>query len=415
MDIQLQQILEVYIEEPREAIRNFALGVEYEKRGQYAAAMSLYLRTAELTDDKDLQYECLLRNYLMINDQGDRDHSATGQLFHAIALLPKRPEAYLLFARHYQSRGLQQEAFSYASMALEVCNATNIPLHTDVTYPGWYSLLVEKAVAGWWIGRCDESRELFRHVMDTYSMTPAYAELCRSNLSKIGGDIFPITPYVKDQHEELLFKFKGSNKIKKNYSQTYQDMFVLAALDGKTNGTYVEIGAGDPFHNNNTALLETEFGWKGVSLEILQEEVDKFTSARKNLAFCQDAVATDYRAFLRKVNLGNEIDYLQLDCDPPSNTYAILLAIPFDEYKFATITYEHDYYADETKSYRDKSRKYLQEQGYELVVTNISADKNSSYEDWWVHPDLVSKETIERMRNACDRTKKAEDYMLGKL
>jgi hypothetical protein len=415
MDTQLQQILEIYIEKPKEAIRNFALGVEYERRGQYAAAMSLYLRTAELTEDKDLQYESLLRNYLMISSQGGRDYSATGQLFHAIALLPTRPEAYLLFARHYQSRNLQQEAYAYACMGLEVCSEDHPQLMTNVQYPGWYSLLVEKAIAGWWIGRCDDSREIFRNVMDNFSMTSEYAELCRNNLARIGGNIFPITPYIKDQHKELVFKFKGSETVRKNHSQTYQDMFVLAALDGKTGGTYVEIGAGDPFHNNNTALLETEFGWKGASIEILQEEVDKFKAARKNSVFCQDAVATDYRDFLRKLNLGKEIDYLQLDCDPPHNTYEILLAIPFDEYKFATITYEHDYYADETKSFRDKSRKYLQEQGYELLVTNISADKNSSYEDWWVHPDLVSKETIERMRNACDRTKKAEDYMLGRL
>lgn len=415
MDSQLQEILELYIDSPREAIRNFALGVEYEKRGQFAAGMALYLRTAELSEDKDLQYECLLRNFLMIDRQGRRDASATGQLLHALALHPTRPEAYALLARYYQSKGQQQEAYTYSSMGLEVSSADHPPLMTDVQYPGWYSLLVEKAVAGWWIGRCDESRRIFRHVMDEYYMNEGYAELCRNNLMKIGGNIFPITTYTVSKHPELNFKFKGSETIRKNYSQTYQDMFVLAALDGKIGGTYLEIGAGDPFHNSNTALLETEFGWKGASIEILQEEVDKFKTARKNDIYCQDAVAIDYRDFLRKVNLGTEIDYLQLDCDPPSNTYEILLAIPFDEYKFATITYEHDHYDDGSKSFRDKSRKYLLEQGYELLVTNISADKNSSYEDWWVHPELVSAEIIERMRNACDRTKKAEDYMLGKL
>jgi hypothetical protein len=36
-------------------------------------------------------------------------------------------------------------------------------------------------------------------------------------------------------------------------------------------------------------------------------------------------------------------DYLQLDCDPPSVTYDILTKIPFDEHKFAVITYEHDH------------------------------------------------------------------------
>ena len=34
-----------------------------------------------------------------------------------------------------------------------------------------------------------------------------------------------------------------------------QDMFVLTVLNGKTNGTYLEIGSGDPFIGSNTALL----------------------------------------------------------------------------------------------------------------------------------------------------------------
>lgn len=415
MGNQLQEILEIYIENPNQAIRNFNLAVEYEKQGQFAAGMTLYLRTAELSSDKDLQYESLLRNFLMIDCQTRRENSAIGQLLHALALHPTRPEAYVCLARYYQSKGQQQEAYTYSAMGLEVCSADHPPLLTDVRYPGWYSLLVEKAVAGWWIGRCNESRAIFREVLDNYTMTEEYAEICRNNLGRIGGDIFPITPYTSDKHTELAFKFKGSETIRKNFSQTYQDMFVLAMLDGKTQGTYLEIGSGDPFHNSNTALLETEFGWNGVSLEIVQEEVDKFKKGRKNRVNCQDAVATDYRNFLRKIDLGKNIDYLQLDCDPPSNTYEILLALPLDEYKFGVLTYEHDYYDDETKSFRDKSRKYLSDNGYELVVTNISADKNSSYEDWWAHPALVSKDTIKKMSNTCQRTKKAEDYMLGKL
>lgn len=415
MGNQLQEILELYIENPNEPISNFSLAVEYEKNGQFAAAMSLYLRTAELSTEKDLQYESLIRNFLMLDCQTRRENSAIGQLLHALALHPKRPEAYVCLARYYQSKGKQQEAYTYSAMGLEVCSVDHPPLLTDVRYPGWYSLLVEKAVAGWWIGRCSESREIFRELMDSYSMTDEYAEICRNNLRRIGGNIFPITPYTSDKHKDLAFKFKGSETIRKNFSQTYQDMFVLAMLDGKTQGRYLEIGSGDPFHNSNTALLESEFDWKGVSIEISQDEVDKFKKARKNDVHCQDAVAIDYRDFLRKANLGKEIDYLQLDCDPPSNTYEILLALPLDEYKFATITYEHDYYDDETKTFRDKSRKYLLEQGYELIVTNISSDKNSSYEDWWAHPDLVSRETIEKMSNTCERTKKAEDYMLGSL
>jgi hypothetical protein len=91
----------------------------------------------------------------------------------------------------------------------------------------------------------------------------------------------------------------------------------------------------------------------------------------------------------------------------------LLLNIPFDDYKFAVITYEHDYYVDVTKSYRKKSRRYLQMMGYEMIVNDVSPDGQSNFEDWWVHPDLVSRETIEKMKSIKDHTQKAKDYIFG--
>ena len=44
---------------------------------------------------------------------------------------------------------------------------------------------------------------------------------------------------------KLIHSFSGQTKILENYSQAYQDLFVLSMLDGKTNGRYVEIGAYD--------------------------------------------------------------------------------------------------------------------------------------------------------------------------
>ncbi|NDB61348.1 hypothetical protein EB001_23355, partial [bacterium] len=39
-------------------------------------------------------------------------------------------------------------------------------------------------------------------------------------------------------------------------------------------------------------------------------------------------------------------------------------------------------------------RDYLESKGYQLVVPNVSPDDNSPFEDWWIHPDLVDKNTI---------------------
>ena len=122
------------------------------------------------------------------------------------------------------------------------------------------------------------------------------------------------------------------------------------------------------------------------------------TGKRKNPVFCTDALIVDYNKLLNKYfSNQNAIDYLQLDIEPPRNTYEALLSIPFDKYKFAVITYEHDYYVDITRSYRDKSRDYLESKGYQLVVPNISPNEDSPFEDWWVHPDLVDKSIIAKL------------------
>jgi hypothetical protein len=82
-------------------------------------------------------------------------------------------------------------------------------------------------------------------------------------------------------------------------------------------------------------------------------------------------------------------------------------------YRFAVITFEHDYYVDASRSYRDLSRKFLKTMGYELVVNNVSPDDKSSFEDWWVHPALINIAILKKMRSVDDSVKCAEKYMLG--
>jgi len=60
---------------------------------------------------------------------------------------------------------------------------------------------------------------------------------------------------------KLIHSFSGQTKILENYSQAYQDLFVLSMLDGKTNGRYVEIGAYDAKIFSNTFILESIFNW----------------------------------------------------------------------------------------------------------------------------------------------------------
>src|SRR5262245_31004510 len=50
-------------------------------------------------------------------------------------------------------------------------------------------------------------------------------------------------------------------------SQLFQDLFVVFFLNGKQNGFFVEFGAADGQILSNTAILERDFGWKGILSE----------------------------------------------------------------------------------------------------------------------------------------------------
>lgn len=223
------------------------------------------------------------------------------------------------------------------------------------------------------------------------------------------------TYYTADKQPELRYKFKNSQSItRNNFSQCYQDMFVLCMTDGKMNGTYVEIGAGHPIISNNTALLESLYQWKGIGLEIKEHEANLYNDQRQNFIALGNALEADYDSLFEEVELGPTFDYLQVDCEPSQVTFDALKKINLDKFKFATITFEHDAYNDGPEV-RDASREYLESFGYVLIADNISVDDQHPFEDWWAHPDLVSADIIDAMKCVNGETKKAEDYMLGRV
>jgi hypothetical protein len=191
-------------------------------------------------------------------------------------------------------------------------------------------------------------------------------------------------------------------------------MFVLGILNGKRNGTYVEIGSGDPSYGNNTYLLEKDFDWNGISLDISEEFVRAHNEQRNHTCILKDATTANYEALFAAAGFDETIDYLQIDCDPPSVSFKALLAIPFEKYKFRTITFEHDYYADPQGGFREKARNYLAAQGYTLFAANISPDDNRPYEDWYINSSLIDRNILSQIGKYKhdDATKKAEKFLL---
>jgi hypothetical protein len=208
---------------------------------------------------------------------------------------------------------------------------------------------------------------------------------------------------------KLKHDFPGSDQLPDNVSdpgangsQAGQDLWVLQMLNGLIGGTYVEIGCNVPQYTNNTWILEMYHTWTGVSLDTLPHVVDHFNNVRNNPAVVADACYVDYNDLLNQAELPADIiDYLSVDCEPPATTLkALKQVLSTSGRRFRCITFEHDSYAAGTEI-RDQSREYLQSQGYELVVSNVSVEGvHQSFEDWWADPQLVDAAILDKLKNA---------------
>jgi pyruvyltransferase len=420
----IEECLVEFINNPYNDTINFNLAVAYEKEKQYAAAFSYYLKCAEFTNNNILASECLIHCGLCINAQGGRDAKELYLIKHAITISPNSLEPYYIASLYFSWRSSHLpeqrfwlDSYMYANIAINLIENNiqskekfKIPIDYEV-----YELYYQKAYAGMNIGKINETREIFIKILQNYELPDSTKNFIIFKLHELPEPNHPIIPYSKNNINKLKLLFNNSEKIDNNFSQIYQDMYVLSMHNGKMNGTYLEIGAGDYKYGNNTYLLESEFNWTGVSLDFNQNLVNNFNHNRNNNCICSDATTINYLELLKNNYKSTNIDYLQLDCDPPNITFDILSKIPFDQYKFGVITYEHDFYNDITGSYREKSREFLKEKGYKLIAGNISpyGDK-CPFEDWWIHPEVIDENIWKLFERDNDEPINGEKYMLTK-
>jgi hypothetical protein len=399
-----------YISYPHVPEANFALGRWYEEQGHDAPAVSFYLRAAEFAEevgfDEDpglltLAYESLLRAHFCIDRQRTRELTAKSLLQRAIALAPLRPEAYYLLAKFEQRKANWVEVYMLCNIGQSL-NTPSPPLSSSIGYHGLESFLLPLALSAYYWGRGTEARKILQEITAHYKdiLTELDKKTVETLLRKwgVGEAEVADVPYIALEHlQRLKWKFDSLDTIDRNYSQAYQDMFILTALGGKRHGTYLEIGSEEPQYKSNTYLLESKFSWHGISVEIDKPEVERFRVSRSNPVICADATKLDYTILLKKANFPTCIDYLQIDTEPSSTSFEVLLSIPFEQYKFAIITFEHDHAVDFSRTYRDKSRRYLASLGYVLVVPDVGPTDWYSFEDWWVEPSLVD---LDKLRKA---------------
>lgn len=216
-----------------------------------------------------------------------------------------------------------------------------------------------------------------------------------------------ILPELNENHENFVSSEKakspdeflcwGSGTLKYDiptevsYSQSFQDLFVVSTMNGKRGGTYLELGCSYPVEINNTYLLETDFDWTGVSVDIDPERTKVFAESRKNDVFTEDAGNIDYDNLLSQYE-NNHVDYLQIDVDSEEATSKILETIDFNKYDFSVITFEHDLYW-RGDALKNVMKKIMSDNNYILVAENVcSMNHQDPYEDWYINPKYVQEE-----------------------
>lgn len=203
---------------------NFNLALEYDKLGQTASAISFYLRAGERSKDLELSYTALLRMGLCFEIQGNRDQTVKGAYQQAIAVLPKRPEAYYLLSRYYERTSQYYESYTMAEIALSNCEFGLSSLIADVEYLGRYGLLLEKAISSWWWGKKSECKSLFEYLHKNHfnEMTDNYKNIVLENMNKL--------QIVTDNYFELEYK-----KACETFSDISENLPILFELAKECN------------------------------------------------------------------------------------------------------------------------------------------------------------------------------------
>ena len=178
----LKDKLTAYINDTLNPITNFELGLEYEKINQNAAALSFFLRTAELTYETNplLAYTCILKTWLQVNRTKRRPAYEIEQLYTAVAFQPKRSEAYYFLSRKASDKEDYKESYMYACLGLEFIEKEPLPYLVSNYKP--YKLYFQKGLSAWYIGQRKESREIFNMLANQEGIEPEDKILIDKNI-----------------------------------------------------------------------------------------------------------------------------------------------------------------------------------------------------------------------------------------
>lgn len=204
-------------------------------------------------------------------------------------------------------------------------------------------------------------------------------------------------------------------------SQCLQDIVVLALLNFKKNGFFVEFGATDGLFLSNTFLLEKEKKWNGILSEpskiqnkglkinrscnldyrcVWSKSGEKITFSEAKLPHLSTInffTKSDQHKNLRRSSNQYQVETISLEklleqfrapshieflsIDTEGSEYEILKEFNFLKYTFSVLLVEHNF-----TEKRDLIYKLLTNKGYYRILDNIS-----DVDDWYVSKSIFDE------------------------
>ena len=200
MNQKIKSLIEVYCKDTTNIQSHLDLAKAYYDIKQYASAVTYLNRIAEMSDDNDIIYESLCLASECFSEQRNRTIHVKVCLYHAISVLPDRPEAYFLLSK---SMEIEEPFQCYSYCVIAQCHKDNAKRVTDLPFEyDYYKLLFQKAVNAWHAQKVDESQTILYDLYIKYPMDKFYKELVVGNLNQIGW------PEISDTVESDLPKKK---------------------------------------------------------------------------------------------------------------------------------------------------------------------------------------------------------------
>jgi hypothetical protein len=163
-----------------------------------------------------------------------------------------------------------------------------------------------------------------------------------------------------------------------SFSQAGQDVFVHKVLEGKTEGVFLDVGAGHPVNLSNTYALEQQFGWRGYLIEQNDIAAQMLRTDRKSAVLQVNALTVAWRTFEQK-----DFDYISLDVDYISHKVLLDMLVAGITARVWTIEHNEYSYPDGGSPAWVDRVLMAGAKGYELIAENVT-NTELPFENWYV-------------------------------